>query len=71
MAKEASSANPSVPLHELLEAEFAVLHGKLPSDCPSSSDPNIRLTAISRMLGAYTMEKLCEVGGGDFSAFHW
>ena len=25
MAKEASSANPSVPLHEVAEAEFAVL----------------------------------------------
>jgi hypothetical protein len=46
MAKEASSANPSVPLHEVLEVEFAVLHGKLPPDYPSSNDPNIRLTAI-------------------------
>ena len=32
MAKEGSSANPSVPLHQVLEAEFAVLHGKLPPD---------------------------------------
>src|SRR4029453_7030657 len=46
MTKEAASATPSVPLHEVLEAEFAVLHGELPPDYPSSSDPNVRLIAI-------------------------
>ena len=46
MAKQASSANPSVPLHEVLETEFAVLHGELPHDFPSSTDPNVRLKAI-------------------------
>ena len=46
MAKEASSANPSVPLHEMLEAEFAVLHGKLPPDYPNSSEASVRLEAI-------------------------
>src|SRR6516225_5878717 len=43
MAKEALSANPSVPLHEVLEAEFAALHGKLPPDYPSLTEPNARL----------------------------
>jgi hypothetical protein len=46
MAKEASSANPSVPLHEVVEAEFAVLHGKLPPDSPNSSEASVRLEAI-------------------------
>jgi hypothetical protein len=63
MTKEASAANPSVPLHEVLEAEFAVLHGELPSDYPGSSDPN------NRMLGAHTMEKLSSDCAGDFRRF--
>jgi hypothetical protein len=32
MAKETSSANPSLPLHEVLEAEVTALHGALPAD---------------------------------------
>jgi hypothetical protein len=35
--------HPSVPMHELLEAEFAVLHGKLPPDYRNSSDASVRL----------------------------
>ncbi len=38
--------HPSVPMHELLEAEFAVLHGKLPPDYRNSSDASVRLEAI-------------------------
>jgi hypothetical protein len=40
MAKEASSANPSLPLHEVLEAEFTAVHGELSADCPDLIEPN-------------------------------
>jgi hypothetical protein len=70
MAKEASSANPSVPLHEVLEAEFAVLHGELPPEYPSSSDPNVRLTAIWAAVHELSEKRaaLCISGGGIRSA---
>jgi len=38
MAKETSSANASVPLHKVLEAEFVALHGELPQDYPNSAE---------------------------------
>ena len=70
MAKDASSANPSIPLHEVLEAEFAALHGKLPPDYPSSTDPNIRLTAIWSTVHELPEKRaaLCISGGGIRSA---
>src|SRR5215475_1353078 len=70
MAKEASSANLSVPLHEVLEAEFAVLHGKLPPDYPSSTEPNGRLKAIWAAVHALREKRaaLCISGGGIRSA---
>jgi hypothetical protein len=70
MAKEASSANPSVRLHEVLEAEFAVLHGELPHDFPSSTDPNIRLRAIWAAVHELPDKRaaLCISGGGIRSA---
>ena len=70
MAKDASSTNPSVPLHEVLEAEFGVLHGKLPPDYPSSSDSNVRLTAIWAAAHALPEKRaaLCISGGGIRSA---
>jgi len=37
MANEISLANASLPLHEVLEAEFVALHGELPADYPSST----------------------------------
>ncbi|PYJ72478.1 MAG: hypothetical protein DME75_04705, partial [Verrucomicrobia bacterium] len=46
MAKEISSANATLPLCEVLEAEFLALHGELPPDYPSSNEPNTRLKAI-------------------------
>ena len=46
MANDPSSANPSLRLHEVLEDEFAVLHGKLPEGHPSTNDPATRLKAI-------------------------
>src|SRR4026207_714578 len=70
MAKETSSANPSVPLHEVLEAEFAVLHGELPPEHPSSPEPNIRLKAIWAAVHALPGKRsaLCISGGGIRSA---
>ncbi len=70
MAKEASSANPSIPLHEVLEAEFAVLHGGLPPDYPSSTDPNVRLRAIWAAVHELPDKRaaLCISGGGIRSA---
>jgi len=70
MAKEVSSANPSVPLHEVLEAEFAALHGKLPPDYPSSTEPNARLKAIWAAAHALPEKRtaLCISGGGIRSA---
>src|SRR6266516_1534899 len=46
MANETSSANPSLPLHEVLESEFVALHGKLPADYPSSTESETRLKAF-------------------------
>jgi hypothetical protein len=70
MTNEASSANPSVPLHEVLEAEFAVLHEKLPSDYPSSTEPNTRLKAIWTAVHKLPEKRaaLCISGGGIRSA---
>src|ERR1043165_7635265 len=70
MAKDGSSANPSIPLHEVLEAEFVALHGKLPPDYPSSTDPNIRLTAIWSTVHELPEKRaaLCFSGGGIRSA---
>jgi Patatin-like phospholipase len=70
MGKEASSANPSVPLHEVLEAEFAVLHGKLPPDYPTSAVPSDRLKAIWAAVHELPEKRaaLCISGGGIRSA---
>jgi hypothetical protein len=40
MAKETSLANASLPLHEVLEAEFSALPGELPPDYPDSTELN-------------------------------
>src|SRR6267154_741518 len=70
MAKETSSANPSVPLHEVLETEFAVLHGELPRDYPTSTEPNTRLKAIWAAVHELSEKRaaLCISGGGIRSA---
>src|SRR4030095_10398692 len=62
--------NPSVPLHEVLETEFALLHGKLPPDYSSSSDQNVRLTAIWAAVHELSEKRaaLCISGGGIRSA---
>src|SRR6478752_4969816 len=70
MAKDASSTNTSLPLHEVLETEFAELHRNLPADYPSLSDPSIRLTAICAAVHALPEKRaaLCISGGGIRSA---
>src|SRR5436309_1302982 len=70
MTKETASANPSVPLHEVLEAEFVLLHGKLPPDYPTSTEPNTRLKAIWAAVHELSEKRaaLCVSGGGIRSA---
>src|SRR6266481_1912555 len=70
MAKESPSANPSVPLHEVLEAEFTVLHRELPPDHPSSTDRKTRLRAIWAAVHELLEKRaaLCISGGGIRSA---
>src|SRR5438477_12587281 len=70
MTKEAASANPSVPLHEVLEAEFVLLHGELPPDYPTSTEPNTRLKAIWAAVHELPEKRaaLCISGGGIRSA---
>src|SRR5712691_12444343 len=70
MAKETSSANPSVPLHEVLEAEFVALHGALPADYPSSTARENRLKAFWAAVHGLKEQRaaLCISGGGIRSA---
>src|SRR6266567_2861439 len=70
MAKEISSANASVPLYEVLEAEFVALRGKLPQDYPSSAQPEVRLKAIWAAIHGLPEKRsaLCFSGGGIRSA---
>ena len=46
MAKETSPSDSSLPLHEVLEAEFVTLYGQLPANYPSSSEPETRLKGL-------------------------
>ena len=70
MAKETSSGDSSLPLHEVLEAEFVALHGELPPNYPGSAEPEMRLkelwTAIHGLKEKRTA--LCISGGGLRSA---
>jgi hypothetical protein len=70
MAKETSSADFSLPLHKVLEAEFTALHGELPADYPSSTEPNARLKAIWAAVHGLEEKSaaLCISGGGIRSA---
>jgi patatin-like phospholipase len=70
MAKEISSANASLPLHEVLEAEFVALHGEFLPDHPTSSEPSARLKAIWAAVHALPEKRaaLCISGGGIRSA---
>src|SRR4030095_16645132 len=70
MAKEASSGNQSLPLYEVLEAEFKALHGERSLDNSTSTDPQTRLEAL--WIAVHGLEEkraaLCISGGGIRSA---
>src|SRR5437762_2547407 len=70
MAKESSSADSSLSLHEVLEAEFVALHGELPSDYPGSSESKARLKALYDAIHGLKEKRaaLCISGGGIRSA---
>src|SRR5882724_5250387 len=70
MAKETLSSDSSLPLHEVLEAEFVALHGELPPDYPSSSESKTRLKALWGAIHALKEKRaaLCISGGGIRSA---
>jgi hypothetical protein len=70
MAKETSSSDSSLSLHEVLEAEFIALHGELPPSYPSSSEPETRLNALWAAVHALNEKRsaLCISGGGIRSA---
>ncbi len=71
MANEISLANASLPLHEVLEAEFVALHGELPADYPSSTDAETRLEALWAAVHALKGKRaaLCISGGRRFPGF--
>jgi Patatin-like phospholipase len=70
MAKETSSADSSLPLHEVLEAEYVALHGELPSGYPGSSETKTRLKGLWAAIHGLKEKRaaLCISGGGIRSA---
>src|SRR3984893_11714450 len=70
MAKETSSDDSSLSLHEVLEAEFVALHGEFLPDHPTSSEPTARLKAVWAAVHALPEKRgaLCISGGGIRSA---
>jgi Patatin-like phospholipase len=70
MAKQTSSTDSSLPLHEVLEAEFVALHGELPQNYPSSGEPETRLKALWAAVHGLKEKRtaLCISGGGIRSA---
>jgi hypothetical protein len=70
MRKAISSSNSSLPLHEVLEAEFKALHGELPRDYPTSSQPETKLKALWAAIHGLKEKRsaLCISGGGIRSA---
>jgi Patatin-like phospholipase len=70
MAKETSSRTASLPVHEVLEAEFAALHGELPANYPSSDESETRLKALWAAIHRLKEKRaaLCISGGGIRSA---
>jgi uncharacterized membrane protein len=70
MAKEHQPSNPSLLLHEALEAEFIELHGALPENYPTTADEAARLKAIWSAIHALKEKRaaLCISGGGIRSA---
>jgi len=70
MAKETSSSDASLHLHQALEAEFVALHGELPSDYPASSEPETQLKGLWAAIHALKEKRsaFCISGGGIRSA---
>src|SRR6266403_6031548 len=70
MAKETSSGDSSLPLHEVLEAEFVALHAEFLPDHPTSTEPTARLKAIWSAIHGLPEKRaaLCFSGGGIRSA---
>jgi hypothetical protein len=70
MAKRASSGDASLPLHEVLEAEFVALHGQLPRNYPSSGETETRLRDLWSAVHGLKEKRaaLCISGGGVRSA---
>ncbi len=70
MRAKASTANPSLQLHEVLEAEFAQLHGRPALEADASLDPEERLKAIWSAIHRLEHKRaaLCISGGGIRSA---
>ena len=70
MAKEISSSNSSLSLHEVLEDEFQALHGELPPDYPTSGEGEVRLKALWAAVHRLNEKRsaLCISGGGIRSA---
>ena len=71
MANKPASGNPSLALHEVLENEFAILHGDLPAGYPATSDQATRLKAIWAAIHSMKQQRraaLCLSGGGIRSA---
>jgi hypothetical protein len=70
MANKTPAANPSLPLHEVLESEFAALHGPLPAGYSTSPASATRLKAIWTAVHGLKEKRmaLCISGGGIRSA---
>jgi hypothetical protein len=70
MSTKAAAANPSLKLHEVLEAEFTQLHGRPPLDATAPLDPEERLRAIWSAVHRLEEKQaaLCLSGGGIRSA---
>ena len=68
MAKQTSSADSSLQLHEVLADEFKELHGELPADYESSTEPETRRKAIWSAVHEEKHAALCISGGGIRSA---
>jgi Patatin-like phospholipase len=65
-----AQTDSSLPLYEVLEAEFVALHGQLPAGYPETTDPTVRLKAIRSAIHALDDKRvaLCISGGGIRSA---
>jgi Patatin-like phospholipase len=70
MAKEPSSGDSSLSLHEVLEGEFVALHGELPPNYPNAGETETRLKGLWAAVHGLKEKRaaLCISGGGIRSA---